>query len=207
MSCTDISSNWFDSLRKSIFGTSMSSNITFSVKFGHDKIELCLEPATTVGELKHILEGKTKVQGDLQKLVFKGHTLTDNSVPLSALGLKSGAGMMLVATKPAENPVAKRKLNDVSNEIERCTADLHNIENKIRELQKEFLVGDQRNQVASALKKECLMVGERLMRQLEACDAVDCSGAEEELLKRMRKTNVTRIHTLHDKVDELKAEL
>ena len=68
------------------------------VKFGKDTCEIELNPSATLADLENVIEERTGVTTNKQKLLFKGKVLS-NEAPLEAAGIGNGARLMLLVTE------------------------------------------------------------------------------------------------------------
>ncbi|GFH05786.1 ubiquitin-like domain-containing protein, partial [Haematococcus lacustris] len=68
------------------------------VVFGKAKQEVSQPCSTTVRELKQLIYESTKIRPEGQKLLNKGVPLKDDSLSLTAAGVKAGSKLMLIGT-------------------------------------------------------------------------------------------------------------
>eukprot|EP00667_Euglena_gracilis_P007756 EG_transcript_7840 len=73
------------------------STISFTIKWGKETLDLKVPATTTVGQLRVILQERTRVPPAMQKLMFKGQ-MKDDAKTLQELGVKDGSKLMLIGS-------------------------------------------------------------------------------------------------------------
>ncbi|KAL9965603.1 hypothetical protein ACROYT_G029428 [Oculina patagonica] len=155
----------------------------------------------TVDDLADLAAQLTEVPRGSQRLIFKGQSLTQFSLPLSSLGLKKGSRVMLIGKKfdplHEENMkailAAEKKADDIEKRLTENLEELQGIE-------KGFL---QPELVADALEKltrKIKAVNEEFMKTLESLDALLIDPSLQQA-RGKKKSLVQRIQLLLDKVD------
>ncbi len=76
----------------------MTQELTVKVSQGKTCHEINVPASSTIAELKSLVEAKTNLQPSLQKLLFKGSVLKDDSV-IEEVGLKENSKIILMASQ------------------------------------------------------------------------------------------------------------
>lgn len=82
------------------------TTVKFKVQYGKSAVEVEKPTTTTVGDLKKEVETTLGIPPEYQKLMFKGMLKNDDDT-LEQVGLKSGAKILLIATKPSDIAATK----------------------------------------------------------------------------------------------------
>ncbi|XP_063082698.1 BAG family molecular chaperone regulator 1 isoform X2 [Cavia porcellus] len=136
-----------------------------------------------VQDLARAVEEATGVPLTFQKLIFKGKSLKEMEMPLSALGIQNGCRVMLIGEKSnPEEEVELKKLKNLEKSVEK-------IANHLEELSKE-LAGIQQilpeNFKDSRLKRKGLV--KKVQAFLAECDTVEENICQE--TERLQSTNL-----------------
>lgn len=192
--------------------TSPMMNVT--VVHGFAKIPLTLEnlEESTVEDLIALLEEKSGVPKESQKIIFKGRTLSDRSQSLDTVGLKSGAKLMLIGKKFCpEEEAAFRQLDDLKTQCQTLASKLDEHQTDFENVSGGFLSQELVPQRLEQLRKNVLTVSEQGMKVLTSIDAIrlgeetDAVKAEsvKNEFKTRRKTLVDRVNSLMDSAETL----
>jgi len=140
----------------------------------------------------------------------QGKTLIDRDQTLTAIGLKTGAKLMLIGKKfcPEEDANFK-KLEQLVKENTEIQKKLAASEESLNSITGGFLDKSLVPSRLEQLRKEATGLGEQGMKLLEAADSMeiaspdDPSGLARDEIKAKRKSTVNKIQAVMDDVDKL----
>ncbi|OWK07173.1 BAG1 [Cervus elaphus hippelaphus] len=150
-----------------------AAGLSVTVTHSNEKHDLQVTPQEgnsepIVQDLAQVVEEATGVPLPFQKLIFKGKSLKEMEMPLSALGIQNGCRVMLIGKKNnPEEEAELKKLKDLEKSVEK-------IADQLEELNKD-LAGIQQDLQAEALCKLDRRVKatiEQFMKILEEIDTL-----------------------------------
>ncbi|KAK7106467.1 BAG family molecular chaperone regulator 1-like isoform X2 [Littorina saxatilis] len=167
--------------------------------------------AITVQHLAAVAEGVSGIPPEKQKLIYKGKTLNgvgDMSIGLRAVGIKDGAKIMLLGSKPP-NPY-REDMGKLQEFEDTLSKEADNLQSIIRDLDR-LNVHQMRNSTTDPnkleqLKKRLILSLEHFMRMLESLDGLRFDSSDTASRGR-RKAMVNQIHKLMDECEELASSI
>ncbi|KAJ7333177.1 BAG molecular chaperone regulator 1 [Desmophyllum pertusum] len=127
----------------------------------------------TVEDLSNLATQLTEVPRGSQRLIFKGHSLTDFTQPLKSLGIKKGSKIMLIGKKfdplDEENMKVILAAEKNADDIEKRLTE--NIE-EVQGIEKGFLQPELAVQALEKLARKIQAISEEFMKTIESLDAL-----------------------------------
>ncbi|CCG83217.1 BAG domain protein [Taphrina deformans PYCC 5710] len=205
-----------------VFGSKKPNTIEVSYgkgKYDIDFTEGSIEDGTiTVGELRSQCTYITNTPGQNIRLLYRGKNLTNDTVKLSAVGMKSGSKVLCMASPSTAPP--EQSVNNANG----TSSELHNrqaaaVKSPSEQLDALMLVIRTELQPpveaftshvpddAKARKETHDRLAELLLQKLFALDGITCkeeaSQAEKDEVRQKRKDGVKYTQALLDSVDEI----
>ncbi|XP_059957814.1 BAG family molecular chaperone regulator 1 [Mesoplodon densirostris] len=133
--------------------------------------EGCSEPI--VQDLAQAVEEATGVPLPFQKLIFKGKSLKEMKMPLSALGIQNGCRVMLIGKKNSPEEEAEiKKLKDLEKSVEKLADQLKELSKELTGIQQGFLAKDFQAEALCTLNRRIKATIEKFTKILEEIDAL-----------------------------------
>ncbi|XP_023571853.1 BAG family molecular chaperone regulator 1, partial [Octodon degus] len=126
-----------------------------------------------VQDLAQAVEEATGVPLPFQKLIFKGKSLKEMEMPLSALGIQSGCRVMLIGEKSnPEEEVELKKLKNLEKSVEKIADHLEELNKELTGIQQGFLAKDLQAEALCKLDRKVKATIEQFMKILEEIDTM-----------------------------------
>uniref|UniRef100_A0A8C2VFA0 BAG family molecular chaperone regulator 1 n=2 Tax=Chinchilla lanigera TaxID=34839 RepID=A0A8C2VFA0_CHILA len=127
----------------------------------------------TVQDLAQAVEEARGVPLPFQKLIFKGKSLKEMEMPLSALGIQNGCRVMLIGEKSnPEEEVELKKLKNLEKSVEKIADHLKELNKELTGIQQGFLAKDLQAEALCKLDRRVKATIEQFMKILEEIDAM-----------------------------------
>ena len=110
-----------------------AAGLSVTVTHSKDKHDLQVTPQegnseSTVQDLAQVVEEATGIPLPFQKLIFKGKSLKEMEMPLSALGIQNGCRLMLIGKKNSPEEEAElKKLQGLEKSVEKIADQLEEL--------------------------------------------------------------------------------
>lgn len=196
---------------------------TIEVSCGKDKFDIDFTPGSiedgtiTVGELRSQCTYITNTPAEYIRLLYRGKNLTNDTVKLSAVGMKSGSKVLCMAGKPAASQ-SKPDVRDVRTDgktpstqkvvltpVQQLSDLLNDIRKDLEPPVKAFVTNVPSQEKEKKDTHDRL--AELLLQKLFALDGITCKDdaldAEREDLRSKRKEAVKYTQGLLDSVDDI----
>ena len=150
----------------------------FSLSPGNEKHDLQVTPQEgnsepIVQDLAQVVEEATGVPLPFQKLIFKGKSLKEMEMPLSALGIQNGCRVMLIGKKNSPEEEAElKKLKDLEKSVEQIADQLEELNKDLAGIQQGFLAKDLQAEALCKLDRRVKATIEQFMKILEEIDTL-----------------------------------
>lgn len=126
-----------------------------------------------VQDLAQAVEEATGVPLPFQKLIFKGKSLKEMEMPLSALGIQNGCRVMLIGEKSSpEEEVELKKLKNLEKSVEKIADHLEELNKELAGIQQGFLAKDLQAEALCKLDRRIKATIEQFMKILEEIDTM-----------------------------------
>ncbi|KAM6182415.1 BAG family molecular chaperone regulator 1 [Erethizon dorsatum] len=126
-----------------------------------------------VQDLAQAVEEATEVPLPFQKLIFKGKSLKEMEMPLSALGIQNGCRVMLIGEKSnPEEEVELKKLKNLEKSVEKIADHLEELNKELTGIQQGFLAKDLQAEALCKLDRRVKATIEQFMKILEEIDTM-----------------------------------
>ncbi|XP_023421256.1 BAG family molecular chaperone regulator 1 isoform X1 [Cavia porcellus] len=126
-----------------------------------------------VQDLARAVEEATGVPLTFQKLIFKGKSLKEMEMPLSALGIQNGCRVMLIGEKSnPEEEVELKKLKNLEKSVEKIANHLEELSKELAGIQQGFLAKDLQAEALCKLDRRVKATIEQFMKILEEIDTM-----------------------------------
>ncbi|EHB02654.1 BAG family molecular chaperone regulator 1 [Heterocephalus glaber] len=126
-----------------------------------------------VQDLAQAVEEATGVPLPFQKLIFKGKSLKEMEMPLSALGIQNGCRVMLIGEKSnPEEEVELKKLKNLEKSVEKIADHLEELNKELTGIQQGFLAKDLQAEALCKLDRRVKAMIEQFMKILEEIDTM-----------------------------------
>ncbi|XP_072045300.1 BAG family molecular chaperone regulator 1-like [Amphiura filiformis] len=192
----------------------MSSAINVTLIHGTKKHSVQVSPPTATDavasahelQVCHLAQAAyqaTEVPVHLQKLIFKGKSLsTDSQQSLESVGIRNGAKVMLIGKKSLEEDEHTKQITRITQEVGSNEKKQKDIEDEISGIEKGYLQADLIQDALKKLRKRLFACNEEFMKHLEKLDGMVMNDVHQSV-KNKRKKTVDYIQGLLDKTDSL----
>eukprot|EP00271_Cylindrocystis_brebissonii_P014060 TRINITY_DN3503_c0_g2_i2.p2 TRINITY_DN3503_c0_g2~~TRINITY_DN3503_c0_g2_i2.p2 ORF type:complete len:193 (+),score=56.52 TRINITY_DN3503_c0_g2_i2:257-835(+) len=173
--------------------------LTLKVTHGNFTHDVEVPSSATFGDVKAALVEEAFLMPPQQRLLFRGHEVTDGQTLLDA-GVKDGAKLMLLenhAPKDSRSAEERRE----AEELAKATQQIGVVRNEVDGYAKQVAAYSAAAAQGGGVDPKALAaMAEMLMRQLLKLDGIRAEGDA----KLLRRSEVKRVQELVDEVDRLK---
>ncbi|DAA26643.1 BAG family molecular chaperone regulator 1 isoform X1 [Bos taurus] len=155
-----------------------AAGLSVTVTHSNEKHDLQVTPQEgnsepIVQDLAQVVEEATGVPLSFQKLIFKGKSLKEMEMPLSALGIQNGCRVMLIGKKNSPEEEAElKKLKDLEKSVEKIADQLEELNKDLAGIQQGFLAKDLQAEALCKLDRRVKATIEQFMKILEEIDTL-----------------------------------
>uniref|UniRef100_A0A8C6DEQ7 BAG family molecular chaperone regulator 1 n=1 Tax=Moschus moschiferus TaxID=68415 RepID=A0A8C6DEQ7_MOSMO len=155
-----------------------AAGLSVTVTHSNEKHDLQITPQEgnsepIVQDLAQVVEEATGVPLPFQKLIFKGKSLKEMEMPLSALGIQNGCRVMLIGKKNSPEEEAElKKLKDLEQSVEKIADQLEELNKDLAGIQQGFLAKDLQAEALCKLDRRVKATIEQFMKILEEIDTL-----------------------------------
>ena len=155
-----------------------AAGLSMTVTHSNEKHSLQVTPQEgnsepVVQDLAQVVEEATGVPLPFQKLIFKGKSLKEMEMPLSALGIQNGCRVMLIGKKNSPEEEAElKKLKDLEKSVEKIADQLEELNKDLAGIQQGFLAKDLQTEALCKLDRRVKATIEQFMKILEEIDTL-----------------------------------
>uniref|UniRef100_A0A452G052 BAG family molecular chaperone regulator 1 n=1 Tax=Capra hircus TaxID=9925 RepID=A0A452G052_CAPHI len=155
-----------------------AAGLSMTVTHSNEKHSLQVTPREgnsepVVQDLAQVVEEATGVPLPFQKLIFKGKSLKEMEMPLSALGIQNGCRVMLIGKKNSPEEEAElKKLKDLEKSVEKIADQLEELNKDLAGIQQGFLAKDLQTEALCKLDRRVKATIEQFMKILEEIDTL-----------------------------------
>nr|XP_042126926.1 BAG family molecular chaperone regulator 1 isoform X2 [Peromyscus maniculatus bairdii] len=152
--------------------------LSVTVTHSNERYDLLVTPQQgnsepIVQDLAQLVEEATGVPIPFQKLIFKGKSLKEMDIPLSALGIQDGCRVMLIGEKSnPEEEVELKKLKDLEVSVEKTANHLEELNKELSGIQQGFLAKELQAEALCKLDRKVKATIEQFMKILEEIDTM-----------------------------------
>jgi len=172
----------------------------------NQKFELRLPSNTTVSELCVAIEKETQLPVRCQRIIYNGRALNNQSEDLSkdlqSAGLKTPARILVLGKKADEEDENYQVMKKWENLCDSVSNQLSGYHDDIQDMEKGYASDQLLKENLPKIEKKINCLAEELMRVLISLDGLTFTETQKES-RAKRKTLIDRIHSIHEKCDQL----